>query len=85
MGLFSHFRSSSLLRNYGIVLPSDLAILIKTMIECEATTDELDPTSSMLSLVSELGTYEPAPRSTSPEAPLGESSDQAPQRAQDGR
>ena len=37
-----------LLRNYGILLPSDLAILIKTLIECEATTSELDPTMSML-------------------------------------
>ena len=43
-----------LLRNYGIVLPSDLAVLIKTMIECEATTNELDPTMSMLNLVGEL-------------------------------
>ena len=46
-----------LLRNAGIVLPSDLAILIKTMIECEATTKELDPTLSMLDLVGELGTF----------------------------
>jgi ubiquinone biosynthesis protein len=65
------------LRSAGIVLPSDLAILIKTMIECEATTDELDPTLSMLSLVGELGTYVPAPRTKSHEATLGESSDQA--------
>ena len=50
-----------LLRHYGIVLPSDLAILIKTMIECEATTNELDPTLSMLNLVGELGTFVPAP------------------------
>lgn len=46
-----------LLRNFGIVLPSDLAILIKTLIECEATTDELDPTLSMLDLVGELGAF----------------------------
>jgi ubiquinone biosynthesis protein len=44
-----------LLRNYGIVLPSDLAILVKTLIECEATTNELDPTMSMLDLVGEIG------------------------------
>ena len=54
-----------LLRNYGIVLPSDLAILIKTLIECEATTKELDPTMSMLSLVGELGTLSPTPGTTS--------------------
>ena len=39
----------------GIVLPPDLAVLIKTLIECEATTRELDPTMSMLGLVGELG------------------------------
>ncbi|MGA7419392.1 MAG: AarF/UbiB family protein [Acidimicrobiales bacterium] len=44
-----------LLRIYGIVLPSDLAILIKTMIECEGTTIELDPTMSILDLVGDLG------------------------------
>lgn len=49
------------LREYGIVLPSDLAILIKTMIECEATTYELDPRMSMLSLVGELGPIVPTP------------------------
>jgi ubiquinone biosynthesis protein len=64
-----------LLRSSGIVLPSDLAVLIKTMIECEATTNELDPTLSMLSLVGELGTFEPAPGPTSHEATPGESSD----------
>jgi ubiquinone biosynthesis protein len=50
-----------LLRDYGIVLPSDLATLIKTMIECEATTNELDPTLSMLDLVGQLGAFVPAP------------------------
>ena len=64
-----------LLRTYGIVLPSDLAILIKTVIECEATTNELDPTMSMLSLVGELGTFAPTPRTTSVESSLSESSD----------
>jgi ubiquinone biosynthesis protein len=62
-----------LLRTAGIVLPSDLAVLIKTMIECEATTNELDPTLSMLNLVGELGAYMPAPT----ESPLSTSSDQA--------
>lgn len=51
-----------LLRGQGIVLPSNLAILIKTLIECEATTEELDPSLSMLNLVGELGTFVPAPR-----------------------
>src|SRR6202023_682114 len=64
-----------LLRNYGIVLPTDLAILIKTMIECEATTNELDPTLSMLNLVGELGAFVPTGRATSYEASLSESSD----------
>ena len=63
-----------LLRSSGIVLPTDLAILIKTMIECEATTDELDPTLSLLNLVSELGSFVPAPVPTAPETTLGESS-----------
>lgn len=45
------------LRASGIVLSSDLATLIKTMIECEATTNELDPTLSLLDLVGELGTF----------------------------
>jgi len=64
-----------LLRNYGMVLPSDLAILVKTMIECEATTSELDPTVSMLSLASELGPIVRAPRTTSRETSFSESSD----------
>ncbi len=50
-----------LLRGHGIVFPSDLAILIKTVVECEATTEELDPTLSMLNLVGELGAFVPAP------------------------
>jgi hypothetical protein len=53
-----------LLRRSGIVLPSDMSILIKTMIECEATTDELDPTLSMLNLVGELASFAPAPAGT---------------------
>jgi hypothetical protein len=43
------------------VLSSDLATLIKTVIECEATTNELDPTLSMLDLVGGLGTFVPTP------------------------
>jgi ubiquinone biosynthesis protein len=49
-----------LLRHNGIVLPSDLAVLIKTLIECESTTLGLDPTMSMLSLLGELGSIAPA-------------------------
>jgi ubiquinone biosynthesis protein len=64
-----------LLRSHGVVLPSDLAILIKTMIECEATTNELDPTMSMLNLVGELGAFAPTPGTTSGETCVSESSD----------
>jgi ubiquinone biosynthesis protein len=64
-----------LLRVYGVVLPSDLAILIKTMIECEATTNELDPTMSMLNLVGELGAFAPTPERISPKTSFGDSPD----------
>ncbi len=64
-----------LLRINGIVLPSDLAILIKTMIECEGTTYELDPTMSMLNLVGDLGSSAQAPPETSPETSLRDQSD----------
>jgi len=63
-----------LLRSSGIVLPSDLAVLVKTMIECEATTSELDPTVSLLSLASELGPIVRTPRTTSQETSLSDSS-----------
>jgi ubiquinone biosynthesis protein len=42
------------LRDRGLMLPADLAVLIKTVIECEATADELDPTLSLGSFLSEL-------------------------------
>jgi ubiquinone biosynthesis protein len=45
------------LRNYGIVLPSDLAVLIKTITQCEATANELDPTLSLLTLIGDLGSF----------------------------
>ena len=64
-----------LLRIYGIVLPPDLAILIKTIIECEGTTNELDPTMSMLDLVRDIGSFAQAPRKTSPETSLRDQSD----------
>jgi ubiquinone biosynthesis protein len=66
-----------LLRNYGIVLPSDLAVLVKTVIDCEATTSELDPTVSMLSIASELGPIVRTPRTASLETSSSESSDEA--------
>ena len=65
-----------LLRSSGIVLPSDMAVLIKTMIECEATTNELDPSLSMLNLVGELASLAPAPAPTADEAAIGGSSDE---------
>jgi len=43
------------LRRQGLMLPPELAVLIKTLIECEATADELDPTLSLSSFLSELG------------------------------
>jgi ubiquinone biosynthesis protein len=54
-----------LLRNHGIVLPTDLAVLIKTLIECESTTKELDPTMSMVNLVGEFGAFAPIPGAAS--------------------
>ena len=36
-----------LLRIRGILLPADLAVLLKTMIVCEATTSEIDPAFTM--------------------------------------
>jgi ubiquinone biosynthesis protein len=63
-----------LLRAHGIVLPSDLAILIKTLIECEGTTNELDPTMSMLDLVGDLSSLTEEPRKTSPETSLPDQS-----------
>jgi predicted unusual protein kinase regulating ubiquinone biosynthesis (AarF/ABC1/UbiB family) len=64
-----------LLRSSGVVLHSDMAILIKTMIECEATTDELDPSLSILSLVGELASFAPNPGPMAHETNIGEASD----------
>jgi ubiquinone biosynthesis protein len=43
------------LRRNGLVLPADLAVLLKTVIECEGTTNEIDPAFSMSNFLSELG------------------------------
>ena len=43
------------LRRYGLVLSADLAILLKTVIQCEGTTSELDPTFAMNGFLAELG------------------------------
>ena len=43
------------LRRQGLMLPTDLAVLIKTLVECETTADELDPTLSLSSFLSEFG------------------------------
>jgi hypothetical protein len=37
------------------VLPADLAILLKTVIECEGTTNELDPGFATRDFLAELG------------------------------
>ena len=64
-----------ILRIHGIVLPSDLAILIKTMIECEGTTYGLDPTMSLLNLVGDLGFFGQPPPESAPGTSLREQSD----------
>jgi ubiquinone biosynthesis protein len=38
-----------------LVLPADLAVLLKTVIECEGTTNEIDPAFSMRNFLTELG------------------------------
>ena len=43
------------LRGQGLMLPPELAVLVKTVIECEATADELDPTLSLGTFLGELG------------------------------
>jgi ubiquinone biosynthesis protein len=53
------------LRKNGIVLPTDLAVLVKTLVECEATTEALDPTMSMLSLVGNIRGFAPSPPTAS--------------------
>jgi ubiquinone biosynthesis protein len=43
------------LRRYGLMLPADLAILLKTVIQCEGTANELDPAFAMNNFLAELG------------------------------
>ncbi len=43
------------LRRQGLMLPADLAVLVKTVIECEATANELDPTLNLSSFLGNLG------------------------------
>ncbi|HEY6425768.1 MAG TPA: AarF/UbiB family protein, partial [Acidimicrobiales bacterium] len=43
------------LRRNGLVLPADLAVLLKTVIECEGTTNEIDPAFSMSNFLTEIG------------------------------
>ena len=53
-------RMLRILRTYGMVLPSDMAVLIKTAVECEDTAMELDPSTSLLDMVGQLGLSLPA-------------------------
>jgi ubiquinone biosynthesis protein len=43
------------LRRYGLMLPADLAVLLKTVIQCEGTANELDPAFAMSTFLAELG------------------------------
>jgi ubiquinone biosynthesis protein len=42
------------LRSQGLMLPADLAVLVKTVMECEATANELDPTLNLSTFLGEL-------------------------------
>jgi ubiquinone biosynthesis protein len=48
-------RLMSTLRRYGLRLPSDLALLVKTIIECESTAAELDPHFEPSTLLADFG------------------------------
>jgi ubiquinone biosynthesis protein len=45
----------SVMRRHGLWLPSELALLLKTIIECESTAAELDPNFDPASLLPEFG------------------------------
>jgi ubiquinone biosynthesis protein len=49
------------LRRYGLQLPSDLALLLKTIIECESTAAELDPNFDPATMLTEFGAGPPRP------------------------
>ena len=42
------------LHNHGLVLPADLAVLIKTVIVCEATAEELEPAIDIRSFLDDI-------------------------------
>ncbi len=48
-------RLMSTLRRHGLQLPSDLALLLKTIIECESTAAELDPNFDPSTMLSDFG------------------------------
>ena len=48
-------RLMSTLRRHGLWLPSDLALLLKTIIECESTAAELDPDFDPSTMLSDFG------------------------------
>jgi ubiquinone biosynthesis protein len=48
-------RLMSTLRHHGLRLPSDLALLLKTIIECESTAAELDPDFEPSTILSDFG------------------------------
>jgi ubiquinone biosynthesis protein len=48
-------RLMSTLRRHGLWLPSDLALLLKTIIECESTAAELDPEFEPTTMLSDFG------------------------------
>jgi len=45
----------SVLRRHGLWLPSDLALLLKTIVECESTAAEIDPTFDPAGMLAEFG------------------------------
>jgi ubiquinone biosynthesis protein len=45
----------SVLRRHGLWLPSDLALLLKTIVECESTAAEVDPSFDPAGMITEFG------------------------------
>jgi ubiquinone biosynthesis protein len=48
-------RLMATLRRHGLLLPADLALLLKTIIECESTAAELDPDFDPSTMLSDFG------------------------------